>query len=482
MGNLRMPHNEGQGVLHPGLRSPPENALLTFLAAHGPLTDARRQSPPHFCVGLSGGLDSTLLLHLLHALAPHRGFYVSALHIHHGLSPQADEWADFCQKEADRLGVLLTVVRVTVDRQAPEGLEAAARNARHAVFKAYPADAVFLAHHLNDQAETLLFRLLRGASPHGLSAMKPRQGRLCRPWLGLARTHLEAEARRRGLVWVEDESNADTRFRRNFIRHRLLPVMEEGFPGALSVLGRCADLQAEAASLLDERACEDSRALAEPSSSPVAGMPLLRRADFGQLSPARQTNLLAWLFRQSGQDAPRHAVLHAHRQALRSGSKGICSGTEHSTLVAWKDRWALIPEPRPPVPSPQICQGEGTYPWAFGSVTLQTDEAEGGHLPRALLFPPPDGPTLTLRTRWPGLRFRLTKNGVRRDFKHLAQYRDWPDWARDWIPVLEHNGQALWMGGAGVNADYATMPGEPGLRIDWAIPPHWGAFITKNPG
>src|SRR5688572_20877462 len=175
------------------------------------------------CVGFSGGLDSVVLLHLFaeHAEATNRK--VAALHVHHGLSPNADTWVRFCERFCANHGVPLTVERVRVDPDATGGVEAAARMARYAVFTARPEPYVALAHHLDDQAETVLFQLLRGTGLKGMAAMpelRPLIGgkHIFRPLLRQPRAVLRAFAQSQSLRWIEDESNAVALYDRNFLR------------------------------------------------------------------------------------------------------------------------------------------------------------------------------------------------------------------------------------------------------------------------
>src|SRR5437899_6891392 len=177
-------------------------------------------------IGLSGGRDSMVLLDALAAATPAHGVSLSALHVHHGISPHADSWAEFCAVECARRAVPFTVHCVQVQDAATLGIEAAARAARYAVFETIVADFIALAHHAGDQAETLLLQLLRGAGPQGLAAMplvRPLHSgcALLRPFLSLPDSAIEAYAKARELAWVDDESNASTTLKRNFLRHEL---------------------------------------------------------------------------------------------------------------------------------------------------------------------------------------------------------------------------------------------------------------------
>ncbi|HEX5477401.1 MAG TPA: tRNA lysidine(34) synthetase TilS, partial [Burkholderiales bacterium] len=194
-------------------------------------------------VALSGGMDSVVLLHLLRRLQPRHRYRLRALHVHHGLSPNADAWAAFCRRYCRRLGVPLSVRRVAVT-SGRKGPEAAAREARYAAFGKLACDAVVLAHHLDDQAETVLMNLLRGAGARGASGM-PEHSHLgtrllLRPLLGVSRERLAVYAREQALDWVEDESNADEALTRNFIRRRIGPLLATRFPRWKESLARAA--------------------------------------------------------------------------------------------------------------------------------------------------------------------------------------------------------------------------------------------------
>lgn len=276
-------------------KSSPSGNLLSQLQNY---LAARTAPGERFCVGLSGGRDSVVLLHLLARLG--LGARLSAVHVHHGLSPHAQAWTDFCRGVCDRLGVSLRVERVAVHPDGGLGIEAAARNARYEVFRRCDADCLLLAHHQGDQAETVLFNLLRGTGVTGAAAMPPERRlgelRLLRPLLGIPRSEIEAYARDNGLAWVDDESNDDSGFSRNFLRHRVLPVIEGRFPGAAACLAGAASHFAEADALLAEVAESDWQACAEGDCLPIARL--------RGLSPARLKNLLRHRLRRLGWRVP----------------------------------------------------------------------------------------------------------------------------------------------------------------------------------
>ncbi|MDP2826738.1 MAG: tRNA lysidine(34) synthetase TilS [Sulfuritalea sp.] len=208
-------------------------------------------------VGFSGGLDSTVLLHAANRLATGTDLDLSALHVHHGLSANADVWARFCANVCQAQAIPLTVLRVDIPRRSGEGIEAAARRVRHKALEDQPADWILLAHHADDQAETVLHNLLRGAGVRGAAAMPEARGRLLRPLLGLGRAAVLAYAKLHQLAWIDDESNADIRYTRNFLRREILPPIASRFPRASEHLAAAAGRFGEADSLLDDLAYLD---------------------------------------------------------------------------------------------------------------------------------------------------------------------------------------------------------------------------------
>ncbi|MDR0777626.1 MAG: tRNA lysidine(34) synthetase TilS [Azonexus sp.] len=283
-----------------------------LLARIGAFVAVRLAPDERVCVALSGGCDSVVLAHLLSRLD--LSGRLDAIHIHHGLSPNADAWAAFCADYCRDLGIPLQIRHVSVARDAACGLEAAARQARYTAFAEVPAACLALAQHRGDQAETVLLNLLRGAGVLGTAAMPPERQRghlrLWRPLLGETRDAIEAYARANGLRWITDESNADTRLTRNFIRHRVLPIIEQRFPAAESTLAQAAVHFAEAAELLDELAALDWERAADGETACLA---VLRT-----LSPGRLKNLLRFRLRCLGWRVPVAARLDEFTRQLQS--------------------------------------------------------------------------------------------------------------------------------------------------------------------
>ncbi|MHC8368306.1 tRNA lysidine(34) synthetase TilS [Pseudomonas sp. ZT5P21] len=252
-------------------------------------------------IAFSGGLDSTVLLHLLAHLAKTEHLpELKAIHVHHGLQAAADAWPEHCQSVCDVLGVPLQIVHVQVQPGASP--ERAARDARYGAFisATHANELLLTAQHRDDQAETLLFRLLRGAGARGLSGM-PRQrvlgrGHLFRPLLDVTRAELEAYAKEHQLSWIEDPSNQDRQFSRNYLRHQVFPIMTERWPQAVANMARSAAHLSEARELLDELAQIDLAHASTVSEFDWLGVPSLELLPIANLSAARQRNAVShWL-------------------------------------------------------------------------------------------------------------------------------------------------------------------------------------------
>ncbi len=251
-------------------------------------------------VALSGGVDSVVLLSLLADIVPRFPFELSALHVHHGLNPQADEWAAHCLNLCERMKIPCEIVQVNVPRKSAEGLEAAARKARYEALTRPGVEALALAHHLDDQAETVLFQLLRGGEPRALAAMPEARMldgmKLLRPLLGIPKEALVAHARRHQLEWVEDDSNLDTSLSRNALRQNILPVLEKHFPDYRERLAGVARRMAEVATLLESLAGQD-REMHQHNE--------LDCMELKALPETRARNLLAHFLRDQGVPLPR---------------------------------------------------------------------------------------------------------------------------------------------------------------------------------
>ncbi len=407
-------------------------------------------------VALSGGMDSMVLLDAAVALAAPHGITVSAIHVHHGLSPNADRWADFCTAQCATRDVALTIHRLRLSPARGSSLEAQARNARYARLLSVDVDVVALAHHADDQAETVLLQLLRGAGPQGISAMpafRPGHPALLRPLLDLPRTTLAAYASARALVWVEDESNADRRHARNFIRRDVAPLLAARFPGYPATLVRAAHHQAEAAVLADELALLDATGAIDASG--------LARTRLVALPPARARNLLRWFLHGAGLRPPSEARLaEMMRQLVSAGEDArIRIAQDGAEIGCHRGRVAVHPPSAPQFV--RIWRGESEVSLPAG--VLAFEHARGVGLAAAKV----EGTQVTLRSRRGGERIRLAVNRPTHAVKKLLQEARMPPWERENLPLIWSDDELAAVPGIGVALAFQAAPDEPGWRVEW---------------
>lgn len=413
-------------------------------------------------LALSGGVDSVILLDILCRLREPLGFSLSALHVNHQLSPNAGEWAQFCADLCARHGIPLEVAKVVVPRQGVS-LEAAAREARYREFARALGDFVVLAQHRDDQAETLLLQLLRGAGVAGAAAMPEvscSHPRLLRPLLDISRAELEAYAKERGLAWVEDESNLDTRFDRNFLRHRIFPAIAERFPACRTTLSRAARHFAEAAQLLDELAELDARGALHDGGLAVESL--------RSLSPARAKNLLRyWL---TGCDvAPPNAarledILRQLLQASQDAQLRVGLGT--AEIRRFQGLAQVVPvHPAPNPDFSRIWQGEEELALPELGGVLHFRRSKGGGISLARL----EASAVTLRTRRGGERLQPDCRRPTRSLKNLMQEARLPPWRRETLPLLYCGAELAAVPGIGVGCGFQASPDETGVVPEWVM-------------
>jgi len=405
-------------------------------------------------------VDSVVLLHALRELAPELGYRLSAVHVHHGLSPFAADWRRFCAALCRRWHVPFASRRVAVARNG-KGVEAAAREARYAAFSALPVDALALGHQLDDQAETVLLNLLRGAGVRGASAMRPlgalrtRHGAmpLLRPLLGVPRETIVEYACACGLQWVDDESNSDPALTRNFLRLEIAPRLALRFPKWRESLARAAHHFAEAGLLLKAAMHEAGARLrvARLRAAEPASARLLLREFLGAhgLRPP-STGRLAEMLRQILTAAPGARSAIAHEDAVLRVYRGellltrtAAEAAEGFAPIRW---WG---ERRVPIPA------------LHGELRFRTTRGAG--IDPALL----DGQPVTIRARAGGERLQPDARRPRRTLKNLFQEAGVPPWERDALPLLFCGTTLIWVPGLGVDASFRASVRAAGLLPEW---------------
>ena len=413
-------------------------------------------------LALSGGIDSIAALDILARLARSHPFALDCLHVNHRISPNAAAWARFARASARRYGLKCTVRTVDLAPHRRLGLEGAARAARYAAFARARADFVVLAQHRDDQAETVLLQLVRGAGVAGLAGMpavrKPGGPTLLRPLLGATRAEIERYARERGLEWVEDESNADERRARNFVRRRVMPLLVELNAAAAANLARSAAHLAEAHELARAVAALDAReAMREGRLSAAA---------LARLPAARARNLLRWTITETGLVVPDAGRLdEILRQVVGARADAtIRIALDGAEVRRYRDAvWIVAAQAAPPPAFRARWTGRPAWhlPELGGTLTFKATIG-GGVAARAL-----DRGQVEVRLRSGGERLQPDGRRPRRTLKALLQESAIPPWERERLPLLYSGGKLVAVPGIGVAAEAAAAAGERGWTVSW---------------
>lgn len=421
-------------------------------------------------IAYSGGLDSSVLLHLSQVYAAQHGLQLFAFHVHHGLSPNADVWQEHCRQQCEQLNVAFDARHVQIAQAEKNGIEEAARHSRYAALGemcvAHRLALLLTAHHQDDQAETVLLQLLRGSGVAGLSGMDEANHAadllgdpslmMGRPLLQLARSDLEIWTGQHAIAFVEDESNADTRYARNALRHRVMPVLAQHFPGFQQRFARTAQHAQSAQKLLVELAAQDLSACLDGDCIDVTKL--------AQFDTDRVDNMLRYWFGSHGIRMPttswlnemRTQLFEAKHDAQLCVTHADCHIRRHRNRVFITSKLDSTALEQPPVTF--RWNGESTIRFAeFGGV-LHFETAEQG-IDIGWLSDKP----LTIALRSGGERLKLAWNRPTRNLKVHYQACDVPAWERERLPLLFAEKQLLFA--AGIGMDCHAFAAEPGVRV-----------------
>lgn len=420
-------------------------------------------------IAYSGGLDSHVLLHALAGLRFTHPLRLKAVHVDHGLSPLSADWSRHCAAVCAHLDIPFVSESVQVARGTGQGREAAARHARYAALARHvgAGDALLTAHHQDDQAETLLLQLLRGAGVAGLAGMgevtRFAAGRQLRPLLAFSRSSLRRYAESTGLQWIEDPSNRDVGYRRNHLRHDVLPLLTQQWPQATAALARAAGHAGEAALLLDELAATDLDACRVPGAAEVLSLTALRT-----LSPARQRNVLRHWLRTGGFRAPSAQHLDALVRQLATTSRSgqgrwAWPGAE---VRRYRDQLHVM-VPLTPLATDLGVAWDLTAPLALPQMggQLQALPVQGQGISRARVA----GAPLQVRARRGGEVCRLPGHAHHHKLKKLLQDRGVAPWRRERLPLLFSGDALVAVADLWVCEPYAAADGEAGWGIHWQL-------------
>lgn len=442
--------------------------------ASGKNGEAKVPEPIRIAVAYSGGVDSTVLLHLAHSFAKRNGYPLFAFHVHHGLNRLADDWLDHCEKECLKLGIHFDSRRVRVDRHSGEGIEAEARLKRYRALgemcRGHKVPLLLVAHHENDQIETVLFQLMRGAGVAGLSGMEPFSHApellnddktvIGRPLLSLSRQELESCLSALPGTYVSDDSNDDRRFTRNVIRHELVPVLSELFPGFQKRLARTALHAQSAQRLLEEVAAKDIEFCGLEKDE--LNMECLRL-----LNPDRVDNVLRYWLMINGVRMPSTAwMMEARRQLtdsredarIRLSVDGFTIRRYRQVLMIGKE--VEIADVNDVSPVLVHWTGEKAIALEQWRGTLYFEEAGTGFDPDWL-----KGHPLQIGSYQGSAELKLAGRPTKK-LKILYQEAGIPAWERPLLPLVFVGNELVYAAGIGISAKYLNKTGKC-VRIRW---------------
>lgn len=436
-----------------------------FLACIEEVLHTHVKQDNHLIVALSGGIDSVVLLDTLIKLSKPWKFNLSAVHVDHGISENSTHWREFCSQLCSTQNIPISITRLIVKKEQGMSLEALARDARYQVFNDLKADYVVLAQHLDDQAETLLLQLLRGAGVKGLAAMPvirkqtlDSAPQILRPLLQVSRYEIEDYAHQNQLKWIVDESNDNTFFNRNFLRHEIFPLLKERYPSYQATFSRASHHLAEASHLLDDLAILDEKTCVRDNKLQIDGL--------SQLSHSRAKNLLRFTFSQHGVTLPSAAKLEniLHQLVTSSADTKLQIPLDDLEIRCFKGDVNIIPKKIAPHVKLQCTwQGEQqlTLDPLNGLIKFKEKKDEGIDLQKLTQHP------VTIRLRLGGEHFRPDSKRPRRSLKKLLQEAAIPPWERSVLPLLFSGEQLVWVPGIGIDCNFQVAPGKFGLKPTW---------------
>lgn len=411
-------------------------------------------------VALSGGLDSVVLLDTVCKAAQESSSTESTeiwvFHIHHGLQKPADQWLEFCEKLAKKYQVHFDFRLLHFADQAQGNIEARARAERYEALTdlciEHEIEDLLLAHHQNDQAETVLIQLLRGSGVAGLSGMPIHRSRseagqlitLWRPLLNQSRADLESYAKQNKLKWVEDPSNQNTRFRRNAIRKEIIPKLEKIQPGAIANLARSADLLAQSQVLLDRLAQQDGKRIFQGKNLKLAPLLTLARAD----KPAAN-NLLRYWLKLNGLVMPSQERLDSWWKDLLAVKSDSHLEWQHDQVSIYLWRSVLQVSHR------KIGR------WVFQDIPMRSKLLG---LPADWLTEAQAQGHIEERQRQGAEKIQIKPNTPRKTLKNLFQESDTPPWERQ-APLLYAHDQLVAVAGVGLSYPHLTSTGRRVLPV-----------------
>ena len=413
-------------------------------------------------IALSGGCDSMVLLSALKHLQDELNLSLKASYIDHGLSKNTDDWQDFCRKTCKEMGVFFETKSINIENISELGIEGAARELRYQALASLSDDMVIAtAHHENDQAETLLLQLIRGAGLKGLACMSEFDHfkNIWRPLLRVQRQDLETFAFENHIQYIEDESNQDTRFDRNFLRKDILPKLYERFPHASKTISRSAGLIADGLNLHQSIAEDDSLIY---FSENITRLNLLM---IQNLSRERVTNLIRWWLERNKQKMPSLKIMHEIYKQIKTIKKDtqiIINISQDTAIRAFKNELWLVPTKEDQRDYEIYWRGENEI--ILPDMSRLLFKKSKGH---GISIDKLGTNTIRIQNRKGGERFKPVHNQPTRTLKYLLQKSDLPPWERDQLPMLYVEDNLIAVPSFGVDYKYHASNTEDAYQIKW---------------
>ena len=413
-------------------------------------------------VALSGGVDSVVLLHLLYSLQKKHRFTLNAIHVHHGLSKNADKWVKFCEKLCTQLSVPLDVHYVKLPQKKSLGIEGEARRLRYEKILQSKSNLIVLAHHADDQAETFLLQLIRGAGVKGLSSMAhfDESRKLWRPLLHASRIDIESYAKQHKLKWIEDESNLDTDFDRNFLRAKVLPILKKRFSHIIKVISRSISHLAEAQNLLDDLAKLDLKNHLKSINSEDR----LNVNYLNKLSHLRVKNVLRYWLQINDQLMPSKDHLEEILRQVLTAKKDAelkIELSEEFEIRRYKDEIYIVQNNKNKLKNYEIVwKGESKILLPNGS-KLKFKKVKG----KGISFEKMKNKKLMISNRKGGESFKPDSKRPTKKVKQLLQESDLPPWERENLPLIFLGRDLASIPNFGVDIKFQTKFKEVGLEV-----------------
>jgi len=412
-------------------------------------------------LGLSGGLDSSVLLHVLAEMQSKLNFKLKAIHIHHGLSSSADDWLYFCKKKCKLLDIDIYTEKVKVNKRSSLGIEGEARELRYRAIKKKQKDIVVLGHHQNDQAETFILQLLRGSGLKGLAAIPEFDTKrmFWRPMLNINKSLLESFAKENNIEYIHDESNQDERFDRNFIRQKVLPLIESRYPATIETITRSVSNISEGHHLNELVALDDSKNVMSDDKT------YLLIENLKKLSKLRAINLIRWWLSLNNLLMPsRKNIEELFRQVnnIKSDTSLNLKISDNHSIRASSNKLFIV----------EINNQSSNYDLIWSG----QEEIELPNKSRLHFLKTKNGglslskigvKTLHIKSREGGEKLKPFSDQPSRSLKYLFQKADIPHWERDQIPLIFANEQLVAVPDLGVQLEYQANNGEEAYQINW---------------